>query len=61
MVLYVLKWSLILAYWILACHLFFTETTDPKIAFGVLSMAEALGLIFVAFGFFLLFALGWKR
>jgi len=26
-----------------------------------LSMAEALGLIFVAFGFFLLFALGWKR
>jgi len=61
MIFYFFKWSVVLAYWTLACHLFFTETTDPKFIGGVLSMSEAIGLIFMAFALFVLFAAGWKR
>tara|TARA_R100001440_G_scaffold63226_1_gene83426 strand:+ start:245 stop:430 length:186 start_codon:yes stop_codon:yes gene_type:complete len=56
-----LKVSVVLAYWALACHLFFTETTDPKFIYGVMSMSEALGLIFIAFGLLVIFTVGWKR
>jgi len=58
---YSLKVMVMLAYWALACRLFFTETNDPKFIYGVMSMSEAWGLIFIAFGLLVLFTVGWKR
>ena len=40
---YSLKVMVMLAYWALACRLFFTETNDPKFIYGVMSMSEAWG------------------
>lgn len=61
MITFGLKLCVVMAYWALACHLFFTETTDPKFVYGVLSISEAIGFIFIAFGLFVLFTMGWKK
>lgn len=61
MLAFTFKSAVVLSYWTLACHLFFTETTDPKFVYGVLSMSEAIGLIFMGFALFILCTMGAKK
>jgi hypothetical protein len=56
-----LKLIVMVAYFGVGCHLFFVERGDPAFIYGVLTMPEAMGLIFIAFAMFLLFYLGWRR
>ena len=58
---YSLKVMVMLAGYTLGCHLFFVDRGDPAIIYGVLTMGEAIGFIFIAFALFLLFFFGWKR
>ena len=61
---YSLKVMVMLAYftlWIGGCHLFFVDRGDPAIIYGVLTMGEAIGFIFIAFALFLLFYFGWRK
>ena len=55
------KSAVVLSYWIAGCYLVFTEMTDPKIIFGVVSMSESLGTIFMGFALFILCTMGEKK
>jgi hypothetical protein len=58
---YSLKVMVMLAYFTLGCHLFFVDRGDPAFIYGILTMGEALGFIFIAFALFLLFYFGWRK
>ena len=61
MITYSLKVMLILAYFTVGCHLFFIDRGDPAFLYGVLTVVEAIGLIFITFAMMLLFYMGWRR
>ncbi len=61
MITYSLKVMLILAYFTVGCHLFFVDRGDPAFLYGVLTIVEAIGLIFITFAMMLLFYMGWRR
>ena len=62
MLAFTLKALVILSYWTLGCHLFFTDHGLPRYIYGgLMNIPEAIGLIFMAFALFILFFFGRNR
>tara|TARA_R110002072_G_scaffold160915_1_gene312425 strand:- start:246 stop:431 length:186 start_codon:yes stop_codon:yes gene_type:complete len=61
MISYSLKVMVMLAYFTVGCHLFFVDRGDSAFLYGVLTIVEAIGLIFITFAMMLLFYMGWRR
>ena len=62
MISFTLKALVILSYWTLGCHLFFTDHGLPRYIYGgLMNIPEAIGLLFMAFALFVLFFFGRNR
>ena len=62
MITFTLKALVILSYWGLGCHLFFTDHELPRYIYGgLMNIPEAIGLIFMGFALFVLFFFGRNR
>lgn len=51
---FILKATAVLAYWLVGCHLFFTDHGLPRYIYGgLMNIPEAVGLLFMAFAMFM--------